>query len=477
MRKLRGKKVRLSVCAVSNQRGVVVPIVVIGLLAILAVAGLALDGSHALANKTRMQNTVDAAALAAAKVLDDTEGDIGLATAAAKNLFSINANAAGNHELGDAIDAGDINLTVQYSSMLDPFVSGSYVPGSTSWFVRVIATGFDTRTSLSSVLGITEIPTSATAVAGPSGPIGKGKGAELCDIAPIAVCENDALDGDQGKLRVLKPNPGTHGDIGPGNYKMLRIVNEDGTVCNGGACLRRHMAGSYDQCLIVGNDVETEPGVSSGPVSQGFNTRFNRYDGGGLNPYDYPPDRYIGEQDIDTPDRELKACEDPANPLDEYIFLTDAGSGPNYCKDFGENSGFDPTNSSTWGAPWNNEHVSDASEIDYNYDRYMSGDPGAAHPDDPTSGYRSGRRFLKFPLVKCTHDQTGQSSLPYDGFACFFMVQSLEGGQSDGAGNIFGQFIEVCPANGTGGIETGGGPSNQLLYKIQLYKNPDSSDS
>jgi hypothetical protein len=39
--------------AMSRQRGVVIPIVTIGLLALLAVAGLALDGSHALANKTR----------------------------------------------------------------------------------------------------------------------------------------------------------------------------------------------------------------------------------------------------------------------------------------------------------------------------------------------------------------------------------------------------------------------------------------
>ena len=110
MRKSRGKRVRLSGSAASKQRGIVVPIVVIGLLAILAVAGLALDGSHALGNKTRMQNTVDAAALAAAKVLDDTDGDTALATAAANNLFSINASSSGNHEMDDAYGAGDISV-------------------------------------------------------------------------------------------------------------------------------------------------------------------------------------------------------------------------------------------------------------------------------------------------------------------------------------------------------------------------------
>jgi len=484
MRKIRGKKVRPGGIAVSNQRGIVVPIVVIGLLAILAVAGLALDGSHALGNKTRMQNTTDAAALAAAKVLDDTVGDTGLATAAANSLFSINANAAGNHELLAALDAGDISITVEYSATLDPFVPGSFVPGTTSWFVRVTATGFDTRTSLSSVLGITEIPTPATAVAGPSGPLGNGEGAQICGIAPIAVCQDDAGSvGPQDDLRVLKPNPGTHGDVGPGNYKMLRMYNEDGTICNGGDCLRENMAGSYDQCLILGpeNTVETEPGVSSGPVSQGFNTRFNEFQGtGGLTPDEYPPDKHIGEQDIDVTKQELKACEDPNNPLDEYIFLA-VNPGPNYCQNFGENVGFDPDDDSTWGEnqrgdSWTDDHVTSATEIDYDYARYTG--PLASHPDDPTSGYeRGGRRLLKFPLINCSGDQNGQSSIPYDGFACFFMVQSLEGGQNAGAGNIFGQFIETCDASGTAGLVPGGGPPNQLLYKIQLYKDPDSGDS
>ena len=53
-----------------RQRGVVMPIVVIGLLAMLAMVGLAIDSSHAFVNMTRLQNTADAAALAAAKVYD-----------------------------------------------------------------------------------------------------------------------------------------------------------------------------------------------------------------------------------------------------------------------------------------------------------------------------------------------------------------------------------------------------------------------
>ena len=49
-----------------DQGGAALVLVTIGMLAMLAVAGLALDASHSIANNTRLQNTVDAAALAAA---------------------------------------------------------------------------------------------------------------------------------------------------------------------------------------------------------------------------------------------------------------------------------------------------------------------------------------------------------------------------------------------------------------------------
>jgi len=439
----------------SRQRGVVIPIVVIGLLALLGVAGLALDGSHALANKTRMQNTADAAALAAAKVLDQTL-DTGQATAAANSLFSLNADGLGNHELNDAYDAGDITVTVQYSTTVSPFVPGS--PDGP--FVRVIATGFDTQTTLSRVLNFTEISTPATAVAGPSGPLGTGQGAQVCDIAPIAVCNDDALpppvppgnpppdppeNDDNDPLHVLKPNPGQHSDIGPGNYKMLRMG------CTGGACLRENMAGDFGGCATVGSTVETEPGVSSGPVSQGFNTRFGQYAGGGVNSSDHPPDAVTFSQNPEL----IADCVEPQPGI--YQQLT--GNSGNCNTDFNDPSKFNS--------------VSVAGDLNWSYDEY------AAESDeigDPYPAVRS-RRLLVFPTISCDGDQSGQSTLTVTGFACFFMLQQLDtGNQGQGGGQIFGQYVRSCDVNGTPGINPGGGPS-PLLYKIQLYKDPDSGDS
>ena len=457
--------------AVAKQRGIVIPIVVIGLLALVGVAGLALDGSHALANKTRMQNTSDASALAAAKVLDETDGDTGLATAAANSLFSINADGIGNHELDDAYDAGDIKVTVQYSTLVNPFTPGS--PNGP--FVRVIATGFDTQTTLSRVLGFNVIATPATAVAGPSGPIGTGESTEVCDIAPIAVCTGDLPDPpDPQALRVLKPNPGLHDDIGPGNYKMLRLG------CNGDACLRQNMAGSEGACATEGEYEDTEPGVSSGPISQGFNTRFYKYQGAGLNEGEHPPDVNTDEQGGER----LKSCgvvdpdPDAVDPTPEYIFLTSV-QGNSYCNNFGKD--FDPltTLPADWPAPWggeslggNGDFVSRADEVNYNYTDYMA-DGDFEHAEPPGEPER---RLIIFPTITCDGNEEGLSSLKIEGFACFFMLQSLAVGQADGAGQIFGQYITECKANGVAGINPGGGPS-PLMYKIQLYKDYDSGDS
>jgi Flp pilus assembly protein TadG len=400
-----------------SQRGVAMPLVVIGLLAMLAIVGLALDSSHAVANKTRLQNLVDAAALTAAKDVSLT-ADTALATAAAMSLFGQNADGAGNHEVDDAWDAGEITLTVQYSATLNPFVPGA----PEGPYVRVIAQNFNIGTSLSRVLGIDQISVGASAVAGPSATLDNA-----CNVAPLVVCADDPdLDDfgfEQNELRVLKPQPGQHDDVGPGNYKLLRLD------CGpGGACVRQNMAGSYDQCLSDAETVETEPGVTAGPTSQGFNTRFGEYNGGDVNPQEYPPDVVV-------------------TPPDPYL-ETDDSEPPKIFQGTTE--------------------VQTADQINHGYDWYMG--PSAIHTYDPPLGV-PGRRVMAMPVADCTGDETGQSTLTVEGFACFFMLQPILGGPDK---EIFGQFIDACMATGVAGPEPGAeGPT----FVIQLYDDPDSDDS
>ena len=405
------------------QRGVAMPLVVVGLLALLAVAGLALDSSHAFANKTRLQNSVDAAALAAAKVLS-LPSDTAQATAAANNLLGQNADGRGNHELNDAYDAGEISVTVQFSETSNPFTPGA-LQGP---YVRVIAQNFNIGTTLSRVLGIDNIPVTASAVAGPSPTI------NICDIAPIVVCADDPEDPYfgfvQDELRVLDNEAGNHEDIGPGNYQYLRLGCESG---GGGSCLRQKMAGGVDQCAAEEGTVETEPGQNQGPVVQGFNTRFGMYSGGGVNPEDYPPDVVVTE---------------PSPPLDWH-----------------DEAGEDVITQ-------NGNEVLLGGDINYSYADYLHDSQNGPHQFPPPAG-AYGRRVMAFPVAHCTGDQSGQSTLQVEGFACFFMLQSLQSGGGNTV-RIFGQFVDSCLSSGVPGPD----PNDaQGPFRIQLYRDPDSNDS
>lgn len=413
------------------QRGVAMPLVVAGLVAILAIAGLALDSSHAFVNKTRLQNTADSAALAAAKVYDETTDTVP-STAAANSVFGLNTDGDGNFEIDNAYDSSEISVVVQYSTTLTPFVPSGVGP-----YVRVIATGFNMTTGFSAVVGIGDVDVDATAVAGPSPTI-----ENACGIAPIVVCAEsmDPTDDYFGftpdNLMVLKPSPGDHGDVGPGNYKLLRLN------CPGGACVRDAMAGDYEACATKDTTVDTEPGVTAGPTSQGFNTRFGEYKGP-VSSDDYPPD--VVTHGV-TP------------PLDTHLDDNDEDV-------------------ITWGGNTNvvttADDLIDGSGESYDYADYQYRTAHGIYdyaPDGSPAGVE-GRRVLALPVADCTGDETGQSELTVEGFACFFMLQKIGGGTDK---NIFGQFVDGCLAGGTAGPNPGSGPGP---YLIQLYKDPDSGDS
>lgn len=93
----------------ARQRGAVMVLAVLALLSILLMAALALDGSHMLLNKTRLQNAVDAAALSGAKTLQQVLGSgssSSLTRDAALATLRLNAQAPGNAELNTALGSG-----------------------------------------------------------------------------------------------------------------------------------------------------------------------------------------------------------------------------------------------------------------------------------------------------------------------------------------------------------------------------------
>ena len=259
----------------------------VSLLALLLMAGLALDAGHATLNKTRLQNATDAAALAAAKMLDQTHSSI-LATTEALTAFGANANASGDQELANAYanGAGSLTVTVQYSATLPPFAAGA--PNGP--YVRVSATGFTRPTWFSELAGINQMTVTATAVAGPSPTINSA-----CNIVPLVVCGTPGAANFGYTINqpvALKQSaPGSPSEVGPGNFQLIQLGGSGANV------VRQNLAGSYSGCASTGNNVQTQPGNETGPTTQGINTRFGDYTGpmGGTESQ-YPPDVLTTQQ-------------------------------------------------------------------------------------------------------------------------------------------------------------------------------------
>ena len=412
-----------------SQRGVTLVLVVIALTALILMSGLALDVGHMMLSKSRLQNTVDAAALAAAKTLDETASTT-LATAAALQAFGLNARAAGNQELSSSYGSGSIQVTIQYSSTLPPFTPGS----TTGPYVRVLATGFTLPTRLAAIGGTTRFSVAASAVAGPSPTVNTA-----CNVAPMLVCGNPSAGASglwgytlNAPQSLKSAAPGSS-QVGPGNFQLIQL---GGTGAN---IVRQNMGGSYAACTTSGNSVQTQTGNEAGPVAQGLNTRFGKYSGP-VTEAQYPPDV------ITTNDSPVLTVDSNGNVWQGSTQITSSNINNNGSPNVYSYQDYlrDEANAST-----------------YTYQPVTSGGPGVFN-----------RRILSVPVGNCTGTANGSSTVPVMGFACFYLLQPVtQQGSSD---YVIGQFVGNCDVNGNPGPNpvTGPGP-----YIIQLYHDPGSGDS
>lgn len=458
----------------TSQRGAVMVFVIVGMLALIAMAGLALDTGYLLLNKGRIQNAVDAAALAAAKQLDESHDTV-VSEIAARQIFADNAAAAGNQELKRAYDSGngDISVSVQFSSSLNPFVAGSYQAGVTpDGYVRVRAMNFNWPSWFVAMVGVNQLETDATAVAGPSPTFTKED--EVCDLAPMMVCGTPQDDAPEdtylgytiNEVQVLKADDsqgGWDGGIGSGNFQLVRLEG-----AHGGADIRHAMAGDGIGCVSSSAGIDTEPGNTIGPVRQGLNTRFGEWTGPLHGTSDeFPPDIIVTDNGSEiTKDWDTGT-----------VTVTDAQG--NACD--GTNSPHNDCLSFTWS------------------DYLARVGPGAFDFPPPEAGPASitgarWRRVMKLPIGNCDGTANGQGTVDYLGTGCFFLLQRVSGpGQGNGGGNnpkaaggggnggppdcddcIFGQFVEGCDVGGEAGPTPNNGPGG---YRIVLYEDPDSGDS
>lgn len=409
-----------------RERGIVAVIVAVAALALFGAGALTFDVAHSMLNKTRLQTAIDAAALAGASELDLT-GDEDAARTAARAAFLRNAEASGNRELKEFYDGGG-EIEVQFSTTLHPFSIGTTPP----LYVRARANNMPLEAWLAGVLGITEKTVSATAVAGPSPPLGVDSFA--CNLAPMMVCGDPAAPAettfgyDHERVQVLKTSTkgSTDWEVGPGNFQLARLEDP------GGAAVREALAGGYGSCNKFSDKIETEPGNTVGPVVQGINTRLGKYLGPMKGTEDtYPPD-------VVTQQNTVAYDYDAAGKI-----------------------------------------TTSAAALDFNFADYRSRvrDKLFDHSPAPEGIGRYERRMLALPIGDCSETVRGHGFVPLLGYGCFFLLEEVE--QHGKNAFVYGQFVEDCRAGGKPGPTPGGGPGpvGSGPHVIQLYEDPDSTDS
>lgn len=396
-----------------KERGSVLTYTVLSVLFLFFAVGLGVDLSHLYLVKAELQNTADAAALAGASAIKPANS-AAITTAVDRAVMVMNQNKYNfnNKNYVDVMNLADQRALVRFAVNLSEFDNGgngrseaeaSAAPSNIR-FVRVITPSVPVNIFFSiPILGVTRQIT-ARAVSGLSIP----GNVSVC-IAPLsAVYDPNAdmpaerwgtcpVEGGRGPNDLQPvppsgPDPDGNGTCNPkrefckrctytiraepaggpsaGNYQILACAG------NGASQVRQALA-RYNNCQCgmqaVNNTigVSTQPGVETGPVSQGLNVRFDVYGGGGLNySADVPPDKNVAQG-------------------------TSSGNG----------------NNETWtGISWGQ----------YGINNPFAG-PVTAHPGV------ANRRVLIIPTIKLSEFSNGRSQVHIGGLGGFFMRSQVEG--------------------------------------------------
>lgn len=264
-----------------GERGSVLAVSALGMLAFLLATGLCVDIGHFYLVKGELQNAADAAAIAAASSLNSDDGGITAATDVAVQSFN---NYEFNHKQA-TITRSDVRFAVNLSDFdtgADLSETDARPAASRIRFVKVTVPAKTLHVFFASMVIGTSHDIAADAVAGMS--VAPNYFEHVLPVTVIT--DNAGQDILPGNTYTIRRAPGT--GVSPGNYQVLAID------AAGGNDDRYGLANGVQSLVENGDDVQTKPGVTSGAVRQGINTRFGDY-ASGLDPVTYPPDMNVKE--------------------------------------------------------------------------------------------------------------------------------------------------------------------------------------
>lgn len=314
---------------------------------------------------------------------------------------------------GELKDAGLVPV-IQFSDTLVPFIPG----GSDPKYVRVKVATFPMTVWFARVLpGIGATQTiGGSAVAGPSPPLGTEPGSEVCDIAPMVACADPTdTDCSDGSCYGYQMNAETETVLKTGSH-------DDWDVGPGNFQLVTLDCGTGGACVR-----QNMAGGYGGCVEPSGNVTTE-------------PGNTVGPvaQGLNT---RFGIYHGPVT-ADQYppdVLVTPLTEDPDY-----------------W---WDKYQEELQTKLPNEYDF-----PGGV-PE---------RRVIAIPFGNCTGTTNGRGTVEVLGLGCFFLTQPAE---QNGFQRIYGQFIGSCNAEGQIAEDPEPNPGGAILYKIILYKDPDSGDS
>jgi Flp pilus assembly protein TadG len=271
-----------------SERGSVLAMSAVSMLALLLATGLAVDVSHFYTAKAELQNAADAAALAGASQLSSTSGGIQMAVAEA-------TKALNNYDFKSNVTITSANVT--FSNNLN----GTYVDAASAQgaptsmrFVKVTIPPQPVGVSFSAVaLGSTK-NIGATATAGLSVGLSMNK-----FYTAYTFIESNAAPIVKGSVLTLGAKAGT--DSAPTSYRVL--AGPDGDLILTGPI---HAYGYIGSSYNVANLAQSE---MCRYAKIGMNTRFGDYTvHPGANSIDEPPDTITQENITYTQYRDMQGA-------------------------------------------------------------------------------------------------------------------------------------------------------------------------
>jgi hypothetical protein len=273
--------------------GFILPYVTVLLFVFVPLIVLALDGARYISLQTQLQNGADEIALAGAAELDGSPSAITRADNAVTNATS-NADFRAATLFGTGANQY-VSVTHRYLSALPASDQTYPIPNTlvttdplAAQFLEVTVTPVTIQTILPAAFfgGSNSVTAPATAVAGFTQSVCKFTPMYVCnpweaagntdyDAATQLIFDNDVANQDalqHRQMMRLRMDPGNSNQ--PGNYGFLASP-----LSNGFAAVRDSVASCQPQTCFAKRGVTTQTGFGAQGIAQGFNVRFDIYDG------------------------------------------------------------------------------------------------------------------------------------------------------------------------------------------------------